>query len=68
VGSQFGFHVIRIDEVAPVVPVTFENLGERNFVPVAIQIATLTRTVEVDTRYGTWDSTVGRMVPSTGPR
>ena len=67
VPSQFGFHVIRVDEIAPVAPVAFEDLGDRTF-GVALQIATLTRTVEVDGRYGTWDPMVGRMVPPEGPR
>ena len=67
VPSQFGFHVIRVDEIAPAVPVAFEDLGDRTF-GVAIQIATLTRTVAVDGRYGTWDPMVGRMVPPEGPR
>jgi len=67
VPSQFGFHVIRVDEIAPAVPVAFEDLGDRTF-GVALQIATLTRTVEVDGRYGTWDPMVGRMVPPEGPR
>ena len=67
VPSQFGFHVIRVDEIAPAVPVAFEDLGDRTF-GVALQIATLTRTVEVDGRYGTWDPTVGRMVSPEGPR
>lgn len=67
VPSQFGFHVIRVDEIAPAVPVAFEDLGDRTF-SVALQIATLTRTVEVDGRYGTWDPMVGRMVPPEGPR
>ena len=66
VPSQFGFHVIRVDEIAPVAPIAFEDLGERTF-NVALQIATLTRIVEVGGRYGTWDPVVGRMVPSEGP-
>jgi len=67
VPSQFGFHVIRVDEIAPVVPVAFEDLGDRMF-GVALQLATLTRTAEVDARYGAWDPTVGRMVPPEGTR
>ena len=67
VPSQFGFHVIRVNEIAPVTPVAFEDLGDRK-VSVAFQIATLTRTVEVDGRYGTWDPTVGQVVPPAGPR
>ena len=47
--------------------VIFEDLGDRTF-GVVLQIATLTRTVEVDGRYGTWDPMVGRMVPPEGPR
>ena len=67
VPSQFGFHVIRVNEIAPVAPVAFEDLGDRAL-SVALQIATLTRTVEVDGRYGTWDPLVGQMVPPEGPR
>ncbi len=66
VPSQFGFHVIRVDEVAQVTPVAFDDLGDR-VLTVALQLGTLTRSVEVDGRYGTWDSTVGRMVPLDGP-
>ena len=67
VPSQFGFHVIRVNEIAPVAPVDFDDLGDRAL-SVALQIATLTRTVEVDGRYGTWDPLVGQMVPPEGPR
>jgi hypothetical protein len=62
VPSQFGFHVIRIDEERTIGPRDFDNLGDRRFGTV-LQIATLTRAVEIDKRYGTWDPVVGRVVP-----
>ena len=61
VPSQFGFHVIRIDERRTTEPMGFDNLGDRRFGTV-LQIATLTRSVEIDNRYGTWDPVVGRVV------
>ncbi|MBH99386.1 MAG: hypothetical protein CL467_02145 [Acidimicrobiaceae bacterium] len=66
VPSQFGFHVIRIDELRPVEPVAFENLGER-LSAALLQVAGLTRIVEVESRFGTWDPVVGRVAPPAGP-
>ena len=66
VPSEFGFHVIRIDEVRPVEPVAFDDLGVR-LSAALLQIAGLTRTVEVESRYGTWDAAVGRVAPPPGP-
>jgi len=66
VPSEFGFHVIRIDEVRPVSPVVFDDLGPR-LSAALLQIAGLTRTVEVDSRFGTWDPVVGRVAPPAGP-
>jgi len=66
VPSQFGFHVIRIDEVRTVDPVQFEALGPR--APAALlQVAGLSREVQVDARYGIWDRAVGRVAPPAGP-
>ncbi len=66
VPSEFGFHVIRIDEVHPVEPVAFDDLGPR-LSAALLQIAGLTRTVEVDARFGVWDPVVGRVAPPAGP-
>ena len=67
VPSEFGFHVIRIDEVRPVVPVAFDDLGPRRSASL-LQIAGLTREVVVEARFGTWDPVVGRVVPPLGPQ
>ena len=66
VPSEFGFHVIRIDEVRPIPPVAFDDLGPR-LSAALLQIAGLTRTVEVESRFGTWDPVVGRVAPPAGP-
>ncbi len=66
VPSEFGFHVIRIDEVRPVPPVAFDDLGPR-LSAALLQVAGLTRTVEVESRFGTWDPVVGRVAPPAGP-
>jgi len=66
VPSEFGFHVIRIDEVRPVTPLAFDDLGSRRSAAL-LQIAGLTRTVEVEARFGTWDPVVGRVAPPEGP-
>jgi len=66
VPSQFGFHVIRIDEVRRVDPVPFAELGQRRSAAL-LQVAGLTRSVEVESRYGTWDAAVGRVAPPPGP-
>lgn len=66
VPSQFGFHIIRIDEVRPIEPVAFDNLAERRSAAL-LQIAGLTRTIEIDARFGNWDAAVGRVAPPAGP-
>ena len=66
VPSEFGFHVIRIDEVRAVEPVPFDDLGPR-LSAALLQIAGLTRTIEVDARFGSWDPVVGRVAPPAGP-
>jgi len=66
VPSQFGFHVIRIDEVRPVEPTVFDDLGRR-LSAALLQVAGLTRDVEVEARFGTWDAAVGRVAPPAGP-
>ena len=66
VPSQFGFHVIRIDEVRTVDPVPFEALGPRASAAL-LQVAGLSREVQVDARYGIWDRAVGRVAPPPGP-
>ncbi|MDG2427403.1 MAG: peptidylprolyl isomerase [Acidimicrobiales bacterium] len=66
VPSEFGFHVIRIDEVRNVEPVAFDELDSR-LSAALLQIAGLTRTVQVDSRFGSWDPAVGRLAPPSGP-
>jgi len=66
VPSQFGFHVIRIDEVRTVDPVPFEALGPRASAAL-LQVAGLSREVQVDARFGVWDKAVGRVAPPAGP-
>ncbi len=66
VPSQFGFHVIRVDRVSPVEPATFDQVGER--IPaMLLHLATLSRDISIDPRYGTWDPVVGRVLPPEGP-
>ena len=67
--SQFGYHVIRVDEISAVEPIPFEQQGERLFRSI-MHLSSLTREVELDTRYGTWDPVVGQIEPtriSEGP-
>ena len=66
VPSEFGFHVIRIDEVRNVEPVAFDELDSR-LSAALLQIAGLTRSVQVDDRFGSWDPAVGRFAPPAGP-
>jgi len=66
VPSQFGFHVIRIDQPGGVEPVPFDQLGER-MPGVMLHLATLTRDITIDPRYGSWDSAVGRVLAPAGP-
>ena len=63
VGSQFGFHVIRVDKISPVEPPPFEQQGERLFMSI-MHLSSLTREVDLDTRYGTWDSVAGQIEPT----
>ena len=66
VPSQFGFHVIRVDEVHNLEPVSFAKLGPRASAAL-LQVAGLSREIQVDARYGTWDRAVGRVAPPAGP-
>ena len=67
--SQFGYHVIRVDEISAIEPIPFEQQGERLFMSI-MHLSSLTREVDLDTRYGTWDPVVGQIEPtriSEGP-
>ena len=44
----------------------FAELDQRRSAAL-LQIAGLTRTVEVESRYGTWDAAVGRVASPPGP-
>ena len=66
VPSQFGSHVIRIDEVRTVDPVPFDELGGRASM-VLLGIASMTRDVSIDGRFGTWDPVVGRVSTPAAP-
>lgn len=66
VPSQFGFHVIRIDEVSPTEPASFDELGA-GAVNVLLGIASMTREVSLDSRFGTWDPVVGLVSPPAAP-
>ena len=66
VPSQFGFHVIRVDEVRNLEPVPFAELGPRASAAL-LQVAGLSREIQVDARYGTWDRAAGRVAPPAGP-
>ena len=66
VPSQFGFHVIRVDEVRNLEPVPFAEVGPRASAAL-LQVAGLSREILVDARYGTWDRAVGRVAPPAGP-
>ena len=63
VGSQFGFHVIRVDEISPVEPPPFEQQGERLFMSI-MHLSSLTREVDLDARYGKWNSVAGQIEPT----
>jgi len=63
VGSQFGFHVIRVDKISPVEPPPFEQQGERLFMSI-MHLSSLTREVDLDARYGTWNSVAGQIEPT----
>lgn len=62
VGSPFGFHVIRIDKISIVEPTPFEQQGEGLFKSI-MHLSSLTREVDLDSRYGTWDPVVGQIEP-----
>ncbi len=66
VPSQFGSHVIRIDEVRTVDPASFDDLGGRASM-VLLGIASMTRDVSIDGRFGTWDPVVGRVSTPAAP-
>jgi hypothetical protein len=58
--------VIRIDEVRTVDPASFDDLGGRASM-VLLGIASMTRDVSIDGRFGTWDPVVGRVSPPAAP-
>ena len=62
VGSPFGFHVIRVNEVSVVEPAAFEEQGEGLFMSI-VHLSSLTREVDLDGRYGTWDPVAGQIEP-----
>ncbi len=66
VQSQFGFHIIRIDELKPVTPPTFEEAGQ-SALQQLVEFATMTRSISLDARYGSWDSVIGKVNPPSGP-
>ena len=66
VPSQFGYHVIRVDEVRPADAVAFEDLGSR-VIDVMLGIATMTREVSLDGRFGSWDPVMGRVSRPAAP-
>lgn len=63
VGSQFGYHVIRVNEINAVEPTPFEQQGERLFMSI-MHLASLTREVDLDSRYGTWNPVIGQIEPT----
>ena len=66
VPSQFGYHVIRVDEVRPADAVAFEDLGGR-VIDVMLGIATMTREDSLDGRFGTWDPVLGSVSRPAAP-
>ena len=66
VQSQFGFHIIRIDEVKPVDPPSFEEAGQKALQQL-VEFATMTRSISLDARYGSWDPVIGKVNPPSGP-
>ena len=66
VPSQFGYHVIRVDEVRPTDALAFEDLGGR-VIDVMLGIATMTREVSLDGRFGSWDPVMGRVSRPAAP-
>ena len=63
VGSQFGYHVIRVDKINAVEPIPFEQQGERLFMSI-MHLSSLTREIDLDSRYGTWDAVIGQIEPA----
>ena len=63
VGSQFGYHMIRVDKISAVEPIPFEQQGERLFMSI-MHLSSLTREVDLDSRYGTWNPVVGQIEPT----
>jgi len=63
VGSQFGYHVIRVDKISAVEPTPFEQQGERLFMSI-MHLSSLTREIDLDSRYGTWDAVIGQIEPA----
>ena len=57
---------ILVDEVRNLEPVPFAELGPRASAAL-LQVAGLSREIQVDARYGTWDRAVGRVAPPAGP-
>lgn len=66
VPSQFGYHVIRVDEVRPTDALAFEDLGGR-VVNAMLGIATMTREISLDGRFGTWDPVLGSVSRPAAP-
>jgi parvulin-like peptidyl-prolyl isomerase len=62
VGSRFGFHVIRIDKISVMEPTPFEQQGEGLFMSI-MHLSSLTREIDLNSRYGTWDPVVGQIEP-----
>jgi len=63
VGSQFGYHMIRVDKISAVEPTPFEQQGERLFMSI-MHLSSLTREIDLDSRYGTWDAVIGQIEPA----
>ena len=55
--------MIRVDKISAVEPIPFEQQGERLFMSI-MHLSSLTREVDVDSRYGTWDSVIGQIEPT----
>ena len=53
----------RVDKIKAVEPIPFEQPGERLFMSI-MNLSSLTREVDVDSRYGTWDSVIGQIEPA----
>ena len=62
IGSPFGFHVIRVNEVSVVEPAAFEEQSEGLFMSI-VHLSSLTREIDLDARYGTWDPVAGQIEP-----